>query len=167
MRDLKRSNARQPAYKLFEALNMECFTPKVEKLFVEKGRRVRRMVPFMQDLLFVRDTRRNIDRVVEKTPTLQYRYILGVSHTPMIVKNAEMECFIRAVQLSESPHYYAPGEITVAMRNRKIRIIGGHLDGYEGYLITTRGSKVKRLLVEIPALLAATVEVQPEYIQLI
>ena len=53
------------------------------------------------------------------------------------------------------------------MRNRRIRIIGGLLDGYEGSLVTVRGSRVKRLLVEIPMLLAASVEVEPEYIQLL
>ena len=53
------------------------------------------------------------------------------------------------------------------MHKRKIRIIGGRLDGFEGYLLTVRGSKVKRLLVELPTLLAASVEVEPEYIQLI
>ena len=53
------------------------------------------------------------------------------------------------------------------MRNRKIRIIGGPLDGYEGNLVTTRGTTVKRLLVELPMLLAAAVEVEPEYIQLL
>ena len=53
------------------------------------------------------------------------------------------------------------------MRNRKIRIVGGHLDGYTGTLVTTRGSKTKRLLVELPMILAASVEVEAEYIQLI
>lgn len=53
------------------------------------------------------------------------------------------------------------------MLNRKIRIIGGQLDGYIGTLVTTRGSKTKRLLVELPMLLAAAVEVNTEYIQLI
>jgi hypothetical protein len=53
------------------------------------------------------------------------------------------------------------------MYNRPIRIVGGLLDGYEGTLLTTRGSKVKRLLVEIPHLLAVGVEVDPDYIQLI
>ena len=45
--------------------------------------------------------------------------------------------------------------------------MGGMLDGFEGYLLTVRGSKVKRLLVELPTLLAASVEVESEYIQLI
>ena len=58
-------------------------------------------------------------------------------------------------------------EITPEMLNRPIRIVGGPLDGYEGTLITTRGSKVKRLLVEIPQLLSVGVEVNPEYIQFV
>lgn len=53
------------------------------------------------------------------------------------------------------------------MLHHRIRIVGGTLSGYEGYLQSTRGSKVKRLLVEIPSLLTAAVEVAPEYIQLL
>jgi hypothetical protein len=52
------------------------------------------------------------------------------------------------------------------MYGRKIRIVGGPLNGYEGSLLTTRGSKVKRLLVELKGFLAVGVEVDPEYIQL-
>ena len=57
--------------------------------------------------------------------------------------------------------------MTAAMCHRRVRIIGGNLDGYEGSLLTTRGSKKKRLLIELPMLLAAAVEVEPEYIQLL
>ena len=53
------------------------------------------------------------------------------------------------------------------MYGRRIRIVGGPLDGYEGSLITTRGSRVKRLLVELPRLLAVGVEVSPEYVQVV
>ena len=78
-----------------------------------------------------------------------------------------MDYFMKAVETSESPQYFRPEDITPEMRKRKIRIIGGPLDGYEGHLITVRGSKVKRLLVELPALLAATVEVEPDFICLV
>ena len=77
------------------------------------------------------------------------------------------EHFIRAVNATESPKYYLPEEIIPAMYGRKIRIEGGPLSGYEGSLLTTRGSKVKRLLVELEGFLAVGVEVAPEYIQLI
>ena len=85
----------------------------------------------------------------------------------MTVREADMNRFIRAVESTEFPRYYRPEEITPDMLRRKICIIGGQLDGYEGFLITTRGSKVKRLLVELPSLLAATVEVELEFIRLI
>lgn len=85
----------------------------------------------------------------------------------MTVADRDMEHFIRAVNATESPKYYLPEEIIPAMYGRKIRIEGGPLSGYEGSLLTTRGSKVKRLLVELEGFLAVGVEVAPEYIQLI
>lgn len=167
LRDLKRRHAKMPAYKMFEALKVRYFTPMVHRLVVVNGKRVDQEVPYMQDLLFVKSVREYLDPIVENTPKLQYRYKLGVQHTPIIVPTAEMERFIYAVESSESPKYYSLEEITPDMRNRKIRIIGGHLDGYTGTLVTTRGSKTKRLLVELPMILAASVEVEAEYIQLI
>ena len=167
MRDLTRPNAKLPAYKLLDGLNIRTFTPMVWKLMLNHGKRERRQMPFIHDLLFVYASRSVLDSVVETTPMLQYRYLRGGYKMPMTVRAADMQRFIHAVGLSSSPQYYRPDEVTPAMRNRRIRIIGGNLDGYEGSLITTRGSKVKRLLVEIPMLLAATVEVETEFIQLL
>ena len=167
MRDLKRSNARLQAYQLFEERDIEVFTPKKWKLSVVRGERIRREVPYIPDLLFVRDTRANIDPIVESVPTIQYRWVRNKWREPMTVADAEMERFIRAVRSSESPRYYLPEEITPEMLSRRIRIVGGLLDGSEGTLLTTRGSRVKRLLVELPGLLAVGVEVEPDYIQLI
>ena len=167
MRDLTRPNAKLPAYKLLDGLNIRTFTPMVWKLMLNHGKRERRQLPFIHDLLFVYASRAELDSVVETTPMLQYRYLRGGYKMPMPVRAADMQRFIHAVRFSSSPQYYRPDEVTPAMRNRRIRIIGGNLDGYEGSLITTRGSKVKRLLVEIPMLLAATVEVETEFIQLL
>ena len=167
MRDLTRPNAKQPAYKLLDGMNIRTFTPMVWKLMLNHGKRERRQLPFIHDLLFVYASRAELDSVVETTPMLQYRYLRGGYKMPMTVRAADMQRFIHAVGFSSSPQYYRPDEVTPSMRNRRIRIIGGNLDGYEGSLITTRGSKVKRLLVEIPMLLAATVEVETEFIQLL
>ena len=167
MRDLKRRNAKRPAYLMFKDKGIEFFTPMVHKLLTIHGKREDREVPFMQDLLFVKETKEKLDVIVEAIPTLQYRYKLGVQHTPIVVRNTDMERFIKAVEATENPKYYRPEEITPDMLNRKIRIIGGQLDGYIGTLVTTRGSKTKRLLVELPMLLAAAVDVETEFIQLI
>ena len=153
MRDLKRRNAKLPAYKMCENLGLEYFTPMVHRLVSVHGKRENQEVPFMQDLLFIKENRLKLDPIVENIPTLQYRYIVGVQHTPMVVREKDMERFIHAVRS--------------VMLKRKIRIIGGPLDNYEGFLLTVRGSKVKRLLIELPTFLAASVEVEPEFIQLI
>lgn len=167
MRDLTRSNAKLPAYLLLAGEGIECFTPMVPKLRICQGKRERVEAPFIHDLLFVHSSREVLDPFVERIQTFQYRYLRKPWREPMTVRNAEMERFIRAVGSVEMPRYYRPDEITSDMCSRKIRLIGGKLEGYEGYLLSVRGSRSKRLLVELPGLLAAAVEVEPEYIQLL
>lgn len=52
------------------------------------------------------------------------------------------------------------------MLGKRVRVIGGGLDGYEGRLLSARGSKRRRLLVEIPTFLTAAVEVNPDLIEI-
>ena len=167
MRDLKRSNAKQPAYKLLNELKIKCFTPMIWKTFISKGKRILKEVPFMQDLLFVYDSRRVLDPIVERIATLQYRFVKGGKRMPMTVRTEDMERFIKAVSTMEHPNFYTPEEIKPSMIGKKVRIVGGPLDGYEGYLQKIQGAKVKHLFVELPNLLTAAVEVDPEYIQVL
>lgn len=167
MRDLKRSNAKQPAYKLLNELKIKCFTPMIWKTFISKGKRILKEVPFMQDLLFVYDSRRVLDPIVERIATLQYRFVKGGKRMPMTVRTEDMDRFIKAVSTMERPNFYTPEEIKPSMIGKKVRIVGGPLDGYEGYLQKIQGSKVKHLFVELPNLLTAAVEVDPEYIQVL
>ena len=167
MRDLKRGNAKQPAYKLLGELKIRFFTPMVWKLRIRQGKRVRQQVPFMPDLLFVYDSRKVLDPLVEQIAMLQYRFVKGGNHQPMTVRNADMERFIRAVDAMNNPCFYTPEEINPDMLGKKVRIVGGLLDGYEGCLQKMQGSRIKRLFVELPNLLTATVEVQPEFIQVL
>lgn len=164
MRDLKRRNAKMPAYKLFDNLKIRFFTPMVWSLVTRHGKRIKEEVPFIQDLLFVHDTRQVVDPIVEKYDTVQYRYVRGGYKIPMTVREADMQRFIDAVNSAENPQYYTPKEITPDMIGRKVRIVGGPLDGYEGNLQKMQGARTRRLFVELPNLLAAAVEVQPEYI---
>lgn len=167
MRDLKRSNAKLPAYKLFKSKGIEIFTPMVWKLYVRHGKRCREKVPFMQDMLFVHATRQTVDPIVEAFNTIQYRYVRGGYKIPMTVREADMQRFILAVDSAEEPCYFTPDEVTVDMIGREVRIIGGPLDGYEGHLQKMQGARTKRLFIELPGLLTASVEIQPEYIQFI
>ena len=168
MRDLKRSNANFPAYKLLESLGVTHYTPMHWVLATRGGQKKREYRPFIPDLLFVYETRKNLDAIVSKTPALQYRFVKGGAYREaMVVPEAEMNRFMHAVGSVGNPRYYLPSEITSDMCKRRIRIVGGNMDGYEGRLLSVRGSRVKRILVELPTWLVAAVEVNPEYIQIL
>ena len=134
---------------------------------VRNGVRTSRKVPVIHDLLFVREARETLDPVVAKMPTLQYRFLRRTWREPMTVRDEEMERFIGAAESSGAARYYTPEEITPEMRNRRIRIVGGQMNGYEGTLLTVRGSKKKRLLVEVPSLIAVSVEIEADFIELV
>lgn len=168
LRDLKRPNALLPGYKQLGEEDIEVFTPMKWKLTVKNGKRIRSQVPCVHDLLFAYESREILDSVIEKTDTLQYRYLKGGGYkVPMTVPTEEMERFIRAAKSTEHPQYYLPGEITEQMSGRAIRIVGGALDGYEGRLLTVRGSKRRRLIVELANLLTMAVEVDNDYIEFV
>ncbi len=167
MRDFTRPNAKLPAYKLMEQEGLEVFTPMKEKLTVQRGKRIREQVPILHDLLFVHGVREDIDTVVDKTETLQYRYKKGVQRTPITIEEEEMQRFLHAVRTSEQPKYYLPGELTPEMYGHKVRIVGGPLDAFDGKLLKLRGSRRKYLIVELPGLLSVGVEVSPEFITIV
>lgn len=168
MRDLKRRNANNLAIHDLGNAGLEVYTPMTQMIMTIGGRRQRRDVPVIQDLLFVHETRETLDPYVAKFPTLQYRYLFGkTKNEPMTVRNEEMERFIFAVGNTESPKYYMPGELTASMYGKTVRIMGGVLDQYEGRLLSVKGMRKRRLIVELPGLITAAVEVEPDFIQII
>ena len=72
MRDLTRPNAKHPAYAMLAGEGIRFFTPMTWKIYTFGGRRERRWVPVMHDLLFVYSSRDVIDPIVERVSTFQY-----------------------------------------------------------------------------------------------
>ena len=119
-------------------------------------------MPVITDLLFVRAAKETLDVEIERIPTLQYRYRRGATIScPMTVRDIDMKRFIEAVKQSDDVLYYSLED----MYGKEILVVGGPLDGYKGRLLSMRGSRKRRLLVEIPDFMAAAVEVRPEFIQ--
>ncbi len=168
MRDLKRRNANTLAIHTLAQAGLEVFTPMTQMIMTIGGKQQRRSVPVIQDLLFVHETKTLLDPLVSKYPNLQYRYQRGRSIAePMTVRTDDMERFIRAISATKSALYYQPGELTEAHFGKAVRIVGGPLDGYEGRLLSIKGMRRRRLLIELPELLTAAVEVEPDYIQVL
>ncbi len=168
MRDLKRANAKQPAYKELSDRGFEVFTPMKWMLTTRQGQKKREEIPVVRDLLFVHSSSDLLDPIVKEIPTLQYRFLRGGHYCePMIVRDTEMRRFIDAVNSTDKPVYYQPEEITPAMCGRSIRVVGGPLDGYEGRLLKVRGTRKRRIIVDLPGILSVSVEVAPEWIQVL
>ena len=170
MRDLKRPNAKLPAYKQLGELGFQVFTPMTYKIIDNGRRRVRVQVPIINDLLFVHSKKTDLDKVVAKTETLQYRFVKGAPYgTPMTVPVNDMERFIIAITYTKTPKFYAPDEITPNMYGARVKLVcDGAVNGIEGKLLKIKGSAKKRFLIELPGLLAASIEIEsPDYVELI
>lgn len=168
MRDLKRANSKTPAWSVLADQGMEIFTPMKLHVRQVRGRKVKERRPVIQDLLFVHDTEQRVKAVADKIPTLQFRYVKGGKYCqPMVVRDSEMEHFIRVANGEAEPRFYSPDELTADMAGRRIKITAGVLEGLEGVLLTVRGSRKKQILVNIPDVLAASVAIDPDFIEFI
>ena len=171
LRDLARPNAKNPAYKQLQAMPEMAgcvFIPMKQRVFTEFGKRVVRFVPYMPDLLFVHKSKKELDPIVHDIELLQYRYVRGGKQfEAMSVRAQDFEKFKEAVEQIDNVEYYSYEEVSPQLYGKKIRIIGGRLNGFEGRLMSKRGSKFKRLLVDLRECnLAAAIQVESEFIQL-
>lgn len=168
MRDLTRPNALHPAWTVLQAEGFRVFTPMKWSLRRRNGKSVKVRVPVIHDLLFVDTSREELDPIVRRISTLQYRFKRGGKLGEAIVVNhAEMERFIKAVDSSDDIVYYSPSELTSSMLGKKVKIVGGPLNGMSGHLLSVRGMRKRRLIVELAGMLASAVEVSPDYIEIV
>ncbi len=169
LRDLSRPNANIPGYKLLEKEKIKFFTPMHFVIKKKGGKNTRVKEPVLRSLVFAYTRKEILDTLTRKYQVLQFRYMYGHSiDDPMIVPKNDMDRFIHAIESSYSePIYYSMEDITPDKYGKEVRIIGGNLDGYTGRLLRMRGSKIKRLLVEVKGLFVAGVEVDAEYIQFV
>ena len=168
LRDLKRPNCKVKAYQELTELGFRVFTPLREAVKVVKGKKIILHRPVISDLLFVQSQRDLLDPIIERTPTLQYRYVRGGAYQEaMTVPDRQMEDFIKAATMGDSPIYLQPESIDRTIVGRPVRVVGGQLDGIEGKVLAIRGKKKRRVLLELPGMLSLTIEVTPDLLEII
>lgn len=152
---------------LFDNDGIETFSPMKWNIRIENGKHTLKYDYAIWDLLFVHSSQKIINIYVNRYKNLQYKFQSGgKQHNPMFVPDKQMTDFIKAVKFSKKPLYLTPNEINLS-KGERIRIIGGILNGYEGIFLKIKGSRQKRLIVELPGTLCAAVEVEPEYIEIL
>ena len=146
---------------------LDAFVPLSYVVKTRKGQKYRALVPALSRLLFVKGT---LDEI--KTYIQQSQFVLFIRKSTfsnkedyLTVPTKAMEDFIAITEhREERVTYFRPEEISL-QQGDQIRIKGGIYDGREGVIMRIKGKRNKHLVVQIPGLLVAAVEIAPEIVQ--
>jgi transcription antitermination factor NusG len=162
--------SREMLFKEFlDASHIESFIPMhYETVRMRNGKEIRRLVPIIHNLIFVRTTKTCIDDIMRiyanKYPI---RYIMDkYEQKPIIVPNKQMQDFI-AVNgtYTEQLVHLDPSEVALK-KGVRVRIKGGICEGIEGEYMRIAGDR--RVVVSIKGVMAiGTAFVHPSLIEVI
>ncbi|MCD8388509.1 MAG: UpxY family transcription antiterminator [Bacteroidales bacterium] len=160
LRDLKRPNAKYPNYQVLRDKGFEVYMPTMKaRAHTAKRRKVLVEVPIMQSMIFVHSSEEALNPIIKDIDTLQYRFVPGGYMRPMMVRDYDMQRFIRATSSESYIESLSPDDIKPHMLGKRVRVNGGPLDGMEVTLLKIRGARKKRAIVEIPNLIVAVVQI--------
>lgn len=148
---------------------LECFVPLKYELKGEKGKRQRVLVPALTGLIFVRGTLDGVREAIKfrRDGLFIRKSTFSSKEDYLSVSEHDMRNFITFSDIAgENITYYKPEEIHLQAGD-KIRITGGFYDGCEGVVLRVKGKRRRQLVVSIPGLIYASVELEPELLQLI
>lgn len=148
-----------------------CYVPLRYRVETQRNHKIRRLVPAITELVFVRGTEETVRDAKARLRETCYwltRPVQGQERREkLIVSDRDMENFIRVTeQMEREVTYFRPDEVCLANGDH-IRIHGGAFDGVEGILIKVKGKREKQLVVAIPDLAVAAVSVKPDVVEVV
>ena len=152
------------AKRLLDERGVENFIPMKYEKSGRTGRK--RLVPVIHNMIFVRTTASGIAELKKPSciPLLQYMMDqrLGKKIT---VPEKQMRTFIAVTgTYDESLRFFGPTEINFS-KAQKVRITGGIFEGCEGVFVKVKGSRSKKVVVEIEGVVSvALVSVHPDLV---
>lgn len=135
--------------------------------YVTKGeRRVRKLVPVVHNLVFVRSSRDRIN-LMKDVLSLPIRYIMNKeTNRPIIVPERQMRNFIAVAGTNEEQLVYLEPTSVSFRKGQRVRVTGGLFQGVEGEFIRVKNDR--RVMVSIQGVMAvATTFIHPSFIELI
>lgn len=145
---------------------LEAFVPVIYAYKVIRGQKQRKLIPAINGFVFVKATTTEMEELILKSKFTIYPKISSLSGREefLTIANRDMENFIAVIEKSqENITYFKPDEIPLNPGDR-IRIQGGLYDGREGIIMRIKSKRNKHLVVQIPGLLVAAVELKPELV---
>ena len=147
---------------------LEAFVPLKYEVKKRRHQEQRTLVPAIAGLMFAKGTLEELKEYVSRSQFTVYlrKSTFSNKEDYLTVPTKAMDDFI-AVTVNHEAHisYFRPEEIKLQTGD-KIRVKGGIYDGKEGVIMRIKGKRNKHLVVQIPGLLAAAVEMTPDLIEL-
>lgn len=124
--------------------------------------------PVIPNLLFVYGSKEKIlpHTVIGSNFQFVYNRCSGKQADCLIVPEKAMEDFIRIAESNEKTQIFMPEEIQL-LKGQRIRMIGGVMDGIEGYFVKKKGCRRKTIVVVLDGLFGISAEVEPDMVELI
>lgn len=148
---------------------LEAFVPVMYAYKTIRGQKQRRLVPALSGYIFVKATTIELQDFFSKSHYILFprKSTFTNKNDFLTVPNHDMENFIAVTECSkEQITYFKPDEI-VLQTGDKIRIQGGIYDGREGIITRIKGKRNKHLVVQIPGVIVAAVELKPDMVSLL
>lgn len=146
----------------------ESFVPLKYVVKTVRGQKQRALVPALSGLIFVKGT---LEALKDYTQQSHYPIYLKKSafsnkEEYLTIPTKAMEDFMAVTEhREEHVTYFRPEEISL-QEGDKIIIKDGLYEGRDGIVMRIKGKRNKHLVVQIPGMLVAAVELSPEMIEL-
>ncbi len=149
-----------------DARNIENFIPMRYTEVIYGGRKHRKLVPVIHNLVFVYSNRKLLDVLKkELEDRLPVRYIMDPElHCPLVIPEKQMRDFIAVAGTLDEQLVWLDPSTTKFKKGDKVRITGGLFKGVEGVLMRIKGDR--RIVVAIEGFMAvATAFIHPSLLE--
>ena len=148
---------------------LRSFVPLQYEVKHVKGHDRRVLIPALTKYIYVKGTLEEVqDYILNAHFSVYIQRSTFTGHKEFLtVPTQAMEDFIAVTENNEEHvTYFNPGEIRLNVGDQ-IRIKGGLYDGREGIIMRVKGKRNRHLVVQIPGILIAAIEMTPDMIEMI
>ena len=158
------------ARNFLEKNEVHCFIPMKYRMVNDKKQgKVRKLVPAINNLIFVYTTKQRIQELKGLVNYLQYMTMpVDGRNVPIIVPEYQMQPFIAVCEThDEKLVYLAPDEINLE-KGTPVRIVGSSFDGVEGTFVKVNKRRKKQVVVLVQGVAAVMIaELTDGYLQVL
>ncbi len=135
--------------KQLEEKEIQTFIPMRYELIITDEQQKYVEVPAIHNLIFIRSTRLFLDEYQARRDGVPMYYMFdSVTKQPVVVRDSDMDAFIRVTQLCNKNLLYLKDNIEKFNSNPKVRVMDGQFAGAEGYVVRIRRDRKVVLVLD-------------------